>query len=76
MNCTVVRFSAVPFCADGGDLCADGGDLCEADNGKLSTARSRMPQLPSHFTEAFHAEKTVFPSCVRAKGEKAPTFPS
>ena len=52
MNCTVVRFSTVRFCAYG-------GDLREADYGKLATARSRTPQLPSGFSEASHAAKTV-----------------
>ena len=59
-NCTVVHFSTVPFCTDGGDLCADCGDLCKADNGKLTTARSRTPQLPPRFSEDSHAAKTVF----------------
>ena len=53
MNCTVVRFSTVPFCSDS-------GDLCEADDGKLATAQSRMPQLPSRFNEASHTAKTIF----------------
>ena len=60
MNCTVVRFSTVPFCMDGGDLCTDGGDLCEAVDGELTTARSQTPQLPPRFSEASHATKTVF----------------
>ena len=47
--------------ADNGDLCEeDNGDLCEADNGKLATAHSRIPQLPSHFNEAFHSAKMFF----------------
>ena len=37
-----------------------GGDLCEADDGKLGTARFRMPQLPPCFSETSHAAKTVF----------------
>ena len=51
------------FCtADEGNLCeADGGDLCEVNDGKQSTACSRMPQLPPHFCEALHAAKTFFP---------------
>ena len=36
------------------------GDLCEVDDGKLTTARSRMPQLPARFSEASHAAKTFF----------------
>ena len=53
MNCTVVRFSTVPSCEDG-------GDLCEVDHGKLTTACSRTPQLPPRFSEASHAAKTGF----------------
>ena len=46
---------------DDGDLCeVDGGDFREADDSKLATARSRMSQLPPHFSEAFHAVKTFF----------------
>ena len=39
---------------------ADGGDLCEADDGKLATARSRTPQLPTRFNEASREAKTFF----------------
>ena len=38
----------------------DGGDLCKADDGKLSTALSRTPQLPPRFSEASHTAKTFF----------------
>ena len=58
-TCTLVCFSTV-LCADGGDLCMDGGDLCEADDSKLTTARSQMPQLPPHFSEVSHATTMVF----------------
>ena len=53
MNCTVVCFTTIPFCADG-------GDLCEADDSKLATARARKPQLSPHFSEASHVAKMVF----------------
>ena len=59
-NCTVVRFSNIPFCADNDDLCVDSGDLCEADDSKLVTARLRVPNRPVHFSEASHVTKTVF----------------
>ena len=52
-NCTVVRFSAVPFGADG-------GDLYETDDGKLATVRSRTPHFSPRFNEASHAAKMVF----------------
>ena len=54
---------------DEGDPCeAEGGDLCEADDGKLATARSRMPQLPPHFSEASRVHSSSF--CIPAKDEK------
>ena len=59
-NCTVVRFSIVPFWVDGGDLCTNSGDLCEPDEGKLTTTRSWKPQLPPRFSRASHTAKTVF----------------
>ena len=55
--------------ADKGDLCEmnsgdhcgmNSGDLSEGDGGKLTTARSRMPQLPPHFNEASNIAKTFF----------------
>ena len=36
---------------------ADKCDFCKADEGKLATARSRMPQLPLRFSDTSHTAK-------------------
>ena len=59
MNYTFLCMSI--YVANKGEPCEmNGGDLCKADDGKLATARSQMPKLPPHFSEASHRVKTFF----------------